>query len=840
MARRQSHPSSSIANLRSLPRRAREFVHSCSVAPQATPEQAAQVLRLQVHAIVDQLRLAAGAKLVLLVLFLWEFGTQASDAWFAPLSVAHAAINGFNLVLCEFWERRPPSWMPRPTIRRWLALDLAIAGGLDAVLAVYGFNVGNETQRLLVVAVTGTMISMGGWMFSPLLHAGIGWVVSICSIAAIGIGLTQWHQQQALVVIIVVYAFALSAAVMLAARLYLQNLMTAQHLEQQNQLVGLLLNDFEANASDWLWETDARGRLVHVSQRLAQALGRSQDALLGQPFMDLLEALDPSPPEPVPRHRQALASVLSGDKPFRDLVVPVALSDKCHWWSLTAKPLKSARGRHKGWRGVGSDVTTLRERDDELTRLANVDSLTGLANRHCFELRLAELFENLQAISPCALLMVDLDNFKSVNDSLGHAAGDALLCEVAKRLQSQLDADTLLARLGGDEFALIVPGEPERERIQDLGDRLQAALGQPCSIQDHSIEIQASIGVAFAPSDAATAAKLLQVSDMALYEAKAAGRCTLRFFRPEMAEAVSHKLGLLADLREAVRLEQFVLHYQPQIDLVHGRLVGFEALVRWRHPTRGLVPPVQFIPLAEDSGLIVPLGQWVLQQACRDAKQWMPHLRVAVNISAVEFERSDVRRNVQEALRLSGLPVRQLELELTESTLLQDSDKAVRLLHALRESGVRVALDDFGTGFSSLAYLRSFPLDALKIDRSFVRTLDATDDKSALAIVRAIQGVATALELETIAEGVETVAQQQVLTSIGCSTGQGFLFAKPLRVDQVEQFIANCTHGSLDEACAAVKGEIVDDKLPTSLLRDAKRIAGGRPAPPDSRWTSLN
>jgi predicted signal transduction protein with EAL and GGDEF domain len=373
--------------------------------------------------------------------------------------------------------------------------------------------------------------------------------------------------------------------------------------------------------------------------------------------------------------------------------------------------------------------------------------------------------------------------------------GDQLLQEVARRLRSVTDPlaamPTLWARLGGDEFALLVPGVLQRPQAERLGAQLQTALAQPWTANGHRIEVHASIGAGFAPTDADTAEQLLKVCDMALYAAKAAGRHTLRFFDPALALRAQQHLAVLSDLGLGLQRGEFVLHYQPQVDLASGGLLGFEALVRWQHPLRGLVSPLEFITVAEESGLIVPLGAWVLRQACADALGWPAHLRVAVNLSAVQFGNADVLATVDSALQHSGLPSARLELEITESTLMQDSQAAMAVLHALRSKGVRVALDDFGTGYSSLAYLRSFPLDKLKIDRSFVSILDrAEGDTSAAAIVQTVVQLAQALRLDTTAEGVETAAQYDLLRRMGCAQAQGYWIAKPMDAAQAVRFIA--------------------------------------------------
>ncbi|WP_295951619.1 EAL domain-containing protein [Rhodoferax sp.] len=480
------------------------------------------------------------------------------------------------------------------------------------------------------------------------------------------------------------------------------------------------------------------------------------------------------------------------------MLVPARVAGQLQWWSLTAKPLHDGAGQWQGWRGVGSDITAARQRELEMARLAHIDTLTGLANRYQFGKRLAGYFAPAASAGPCTLLLLDLDNFKTVNDSLGQAVGDQLLQEVAQRLQSVLDPLALLARLGGDEFALLLPGMLERPEAERLGAQMQDVLAQPWTANGHRIAVHASIGVGFAPVDADTAEQLLKVSDMALYAAKAAGRHTLRFFDPALALRAQQHLAVLSDLDQALQRGEFVLHYQPQVDLASGALLGFEALVRWQHPLRGLVSPLEFITVAEESGLIVPLGAWVLRQACVDAVGWPAHLRVAVNLSAVQFGNADVLAVVDNALQHSGLPSARLELEITESTLMHDSQAALAVLHALRAKGVRVALDDFGTGYSSLAYLRSFPLDKLKIDRSFVSILDAADgDSSAAAIVQTIVQLAQALHLETTAEGVETAAQFEQLRRMGCAQAQGYWIAKPMDAAHARAFIMGWSDAAL-------------------------------------------
>jgi diguanylate cyclase (GGDEF)-like protein len=433
-------------------------------------------------------------------------------------------------------------------------------------------------------------------------------------------------------------------------------------------------------------------------------------------------------------------------------------------------------------------VTQTRRARDELARLANYDALTGLANRHQFSSELSRLAADPTAPGrPCALLFLDLDNFKHINDSLGHSVGDQLLRRVGARLKSCLADGDLLARLGGDEFALLSWRYATEPEVAALAERLLVLLSDPCQLNDVMVEVRASIGLALAPKDGRDPQALLQCADLALYAAKAAGRNTYRFFDHQMAESARARVRLQHELGQALTAKQFELYFQPQMDLRTGAVIGFEALVRWQHSERGLIGPGEFIPVAEETGQIVPLGNWVLAEACRIAAGWPSDLRVAVNLSAVQFRSSAVLELVDEALANSGLAPERLEVEITESALIEDHDGAQATLVALRGRGVRVALDDFGTGYSSLAYLRRFPMDKLKIDGMFVRSLDS--DADAQAVVTAIISLARALRLETTAEGIETAEQLVMLKALGCDDVQGYLISRPMPGHEVEAYL---------------------------------------------------
>ncbi|WP_169747515.1 putative bifunctional diguanylate cyclase/phosphodiesterase [Belnapia moabensis] len=420
--------------------------------------------------------------------------------------------------------------------------------------------------------------------------------------------------------------------------------------------------------------------------------------------------------------------------------------------------------------------------------LAHHDLLTGLPNRGSFSEALGAALSRAQRDgSQVAVIALDLDRFKEVNDALGHAAGDALLCEVARRLRAELRQEDTVARLGGDEFMVVQVGIAQPHGAARLAERLVAVLSEPYDLPggQRVAACGASAGVAVAPSDANGTEALLRAADAALYRAKADGRGVARFFEAGMDEVLAERRRLTHDLRCAVAEGGFELAYQPLQELPEGRLVGFEALIRWRHPERGLVPPSQFIPIAEETGLIIPIGAWVLRQACREASTWPEGIRVAVNLSPAQFRNSAaLLATVSDALTATGLAPSRLELEVTEGLLLQDTDAVMATLSAVRDLGCGISMDDFGTGYSSLAYLWRFPFDKLKIDQSFIKNMDV--EPKAMAVVSTIIALGRALGMTITAEGIETEEQVEALSDVGCNQGQGYLLGRPMSAEQAE------------------------------------------------------
>jgi diguanylate cyclase (GGDEF)-like protein len=431
-----------------------------------------------------------------------------------------------------------------------------------------------------------------------------------------------------------------------------------------------------------------------------------------------------------------------------------------------------------GWVSTHEDITSRREAEAQIAHMAHHDALTNLPNRTLLRERLEDALAHVHRGGQIAVLYLDLDHFKSINDTLGHGVGDELLKAVAQRLKGCIGEQDTIARLGGDEFAVVQTGIGSPSNVANLAARMRDALIQPYDLEGHQVPADVSIGISIAPDDTSDADQLLKNADMALYRSKADGRGTFRFFEPQMDERVKARRTLELDLRNAIVHGEFELYYQPLLNLERHEISACETLLRWHHPTRGMVPPVEFIPVAEETGLINQIGEWVLRQACVEAASWPPDIALAVNLSPVQFKNQNLAQLVVSALAHSGLPAQRLELEITEAVLLQNNEATLATLHRLRELGVRVAMDDFGTGYSSLSYLRSFPFDKIKIDRSFI--CDIADKDESGAIVQAVTSLASRLNMATTAEGVETEAQLQIVERLGCTEMQGYLYSRPV------------------------------------------------------------
>jgi diguanylate cyclase (GGDEF)-like protein len=527
-------------------------------------------------------------------------------------------------------------------------------------------------------------------------------------------------------------------------------------LEWQAEKARRFVADFEASGRGWFWETNADGALSYVSEPLAGHLGLAAAELIGRRFEEVLlldcDGEDDS--------RRTLGFHLSARFPFADVVVqaPSAAAEDV-WWSLSGNPNFDDYGRFLGFRGLGSNLSEQRRSEAEASKQARYDSLTNLPNRAMMRAMLDQALANADARRRgCALMIIDLDRFKQVNDTLGHPVGDKLLKKVAGRLTEVLGEDGQVGRLGGDEFEAILPGIEEEGRLSELAVRLIEQVSRPYRIEGHEIRIGASVGIAVAVPGKTLAEGLIKDADVALYAAKADGRGTFRFFAQEMHALATERQFLEKDLREALGNDQLILHYQPIVDSVSEEVVAFEALLRWQHPARGLLPPALIIPLAEESGLMPRIGDWVLRSACAEAAKWPSHIRVAVNLSPAQFADPALAATVTGTLASSQLDPERLELEINEAVFLADRKITEATLNRLRSLGVRLALDNFGTGHSGLGHLRDAPLDKIKIDQSFVRGAASPGSRNG-AIVRAIVVLAESLGMDTTAQGAETIEE---------------------------------------------------------------------------------
>jgi diguanylate cyclase (GGDEF)-like protein/PAS domain S-box-containing protein len=555
----------------------------------------------------------------------------------------------------------------------------------------------------------------------------------------------------------------------------IEDITERQNLEQERDRNYAFLHQIIDHIPSQITVKDARDRRYLLVNRVAEAhFGLSRAAIVGETAIDLF-----------PR---AAADKIAADDDKALQSADGLFLDEHPWESpglghrfVTSKRIgiQDQAGEGRYIINVVDDVTERRRANEKIAHLAHYDALTDLPNRVLFREQIERELQRTSRGEQFALLYIDIDEFKGINDSLGHHVGDELLKTVAARIRSCVGDTDLIARLGGDEFAVIQTAVGNISDVVEFVTRIHDAIRQPYQCLGHQLSTDASIGIALAPQDGTDLDQLIKNADLAMYAAKADGRRTHRFFEPAMDASAKARLTMEQDLRQALADGGFEIHYQPLVDLRHNEVTGCEALLRWRHPERGMISPAEFIPVAEDTGLINELGEWVLRTACAEAASWPDHIRIAVNVSPVQLKCQTLALKIIGALAASGLPASRLEIEITEAVLIRDDEAALAILHQLRTIGVRIALDDFGTGYSSLSYLKRFPFDKIKIDRCFISDIAEIDGSS--AIVQAVVNIAAARNMTTTAEGVETLEQQELLRTLGCTEMQGYLFsaAKP-------------------------------------------------------------
>ena len=563
------------------------------------------------------------------------------------------------------------------------------------------------------------------------------------------------------------------------ARTYLAAEIAEAGVAEKSEVVSLLLREYADNAADWLWQVDTNRRIRSASPRFAYALGREMDAIEGESFIKLIagEAWEKGQFAP---SLHDLAERLKQRESFSNLLVQVEVGGARRWWEISGTPMRGEKGEFIGFRGVGSDVTHERESNEKIAYLARYDTLTGLPNRLMVTESLKDALKYAeQWRTRCAFLMIDLDRFKAVNDSLGHQIGDLMLAQVSHRLEELASDNEMCGRLGGDEFAVVIRDASNRNAVAAFADKIIKALSQPYDVENHKLYIGASVGSAMGPRDGTTVEALMRNADLALYRAKDAGGGEHCVYEPTLHAEAEERRQLESALRFATDKGELLLNFQPVVDSKLETVVAFEALVRWQSKEHGFISPAKFIPLAEVTRLIVPIGEWVMREACREAARWPDHIKISVNVSGEQLLEPGFSKTVVRALSDSGLPAERLEVEVTESIFVRDAQIARQALEEIIALGCTIALDDFGTGYSSLGYLRAIRFSTIKVDRSFVQGA-AQNSPESLAIVRAVVAMADSLGMTTTAEGVETAAEAALIRDMGCTKIQGFYFGRPM------------------------------------------------------------
>ena len=705
-----------------------------------------------------------------IVYVFWDTGSNVFLTVWAGLIAAVAAA---AFLSWRRTRRNPPKGASLRGIKRTI-FHAAVLGSVWGSAPFVLFPGSDTMHQLFLSATIAGMISGGAFCLSTVPVAGLAytWTIVLASATALISAANNVFIYTAIMLII--YAVFISRNLVAHGRLFFDHLRYQLKTEAQREVIGLLLNDFQEHASDWLWETDANGILLHVSDRFAEAAGKPAAEIQGAPLSDIFGGLQ----EMRPAELSDVLKRMTARAAFRDVTMPVRVGTDRRFWLLSAKPIFDSAGVFTGYHGVGADVTEKRLAEERIIHLARYDSVTELPNRASFQEEIDRVLTDARANGQsAALLCLDLDQFKSVNDTLGHAVGDALLKLVGKRIRSCIRNRDVVARLGGDEFAILQFSPDLPTGTMMMARMIVDAFKEPFKLEHGDIVIGTSIGIALAPADGWAADSLMKKADMALYSAKADGAGTYRFFEPKMEAWTHRRRALEIGLRSALENGEIHVVFQPLVDMDSWRIAGCEALVRWTSPEWGVVSPAEFIPVAEATGLIEPIGEWVLREAVNTARQWPDDTVVAVNLSPVQFKNQKFLATVVSALAESGLPPRRLELEVTESIFLDGGDHIQAMLKNLRTLGIRTALDDFGTGYSSLSYLRRFPFDKIKIDKSFIDDVAARDES--LAIIRAIVALADALGMSTTAEGVESPGQLAKLRDAGCTQIQGYVFSPP-------------------------------------------------------------
>lgn len=667
--------------------------------------------------------------------------------------------------------------------RPFVFVALVLGGLWSSIPPMLPF-IGSSQQLIMVAASIAGIFCVGGFALAPMPMMAAAFLSPIILSSFLVLSASASSQGLLMAFSLMLYVLFIIATAVSQTRSMVRVVISGVELAKQQKTISLLLRDFEKHSSDWLWETNSANCFIRPSERFADVSSLPAEALLEKTIRDLVidgeSSQHPS--------TEALVNAMDRRISFNDLQVPVKLRGETHWWSLTGTPNFDESGMFAGYHGVGSDITLQKKSDERISFLAHNDALTGLLNRAHFTEMLHQNVTRLERYgAQFALMFMDLDHFKAVNDTFGHPMGDKLLIEVANKLRAIMPAGSHAARLGGDEFAVLVPKSVTVEDMESLAQQVLKSVLEPFEFDGEKMSVGISIGIAIAPRHGTRPDQLLRNVDLALYRAKESGRNGFRVFETGMDSQARERRALEFDLKFALENKELELFYQPLMGTEESNPVGFEALLRWNHPIRGRISPAEFVPIAESTGLIKSIGEWVIREACRTAALWPSDLTVAVNLSAPQFDKDRIVDVVTSALAETGLAPRRLELEITESLLIERPDEVLATLMRLKELGVSIAMDDFGTGYSSLSYLLKFPFDKIKIDKSFISAIN--EDKAACDVLRTIGSLGQTLGVRITAEGVETQEQVNFLRAIACDQLQGYFFAKPLQSEDIAPFL---------------------------------------------------
>ena len=697
----------------------------------------------------------------------WLFYGVIPSGFIAVFWLALSGLIGWRVAIARQVSEARLEMDKLDGLSRQLVANAVSLGGIwgFAVAAMFGF--GDSNHAIFAGIIGAGMMSAGAISYRTIGSAAMGYVLACTPGAVVGLLLSGSFATYSALGLLLCFLGVLVASIRANAKSFVHSCLREQELSRSRNTIRLLLHDHTEQGADWLVAVNREGRIVSPSKRFGAAAQRPLETLDGMRFVDLLDD---------EATKLELRNSVRMGYSIRNHIVSLSISGQRRWWSISGRSMRDGK---VVFRGVITDITAQRQAEEKVSYMAHYDGLTDLPNRFMFN---EHLYHALRDDERVALLFMDLDHFKAVNDTLGHGVGDKLLQGAARRMESIIGKKDMLARLGGDEFAILLTGA----RIKDaeaMASRIVDAMSKSFCLGDHDVVVGTTIGIAVAPQDGNDVEALLRNADLALYAAKAAGRNRAVRYETGMDEAAQQRRLIEMDLRGALGKHEMRLHYQSLIDTTTGETTGYEALVRWVHPQRGIVMPGTFIPIAEETGLIVQLGEWVICQAMRDLANWPEQMAVSINLSPSQMRSSGLISVIVNAIAANRIDPARVCFEITETVLMQDSDANIETLHKLREIGVQIALDDFGTGYSSLNYLRSFPFSKIKIDKCFIDDIDSRPDCQ--AIVRSVVGLAQSLGMTTTAEGVERIEQVEHLRMQGCSEVQGFLYSKAVPADQL-------------------------------------------------------